>query len=267
MDFVTLTLRDGDDEMGFPGNLEITCKYRLKPDGVLSTELSAATDQPTLCNLAQHSYFNLDDGGASDALDHRLEIDAGAFLLVDDELIPTGFVTPVGGTDFDFRAPRAIRREVEGKQIEYDHNWCLAAAPRPCRRVARLCGAHSGVSMEVWTTDPAFSSMPATRWRATFQGWEAANTGRSRAFALNRRSGRIRRTIPISRRQCSAQARRTDKSRSTISPRSFLDHIFWEVIRRSIVPFVSGKRTGSSEAGSTTRHSPCSTASPRSRSQ
>lgn len=154
VDFVTLSLHDGNGEMGFPGNLEITCTYRLKPDGVLSAELSAVADQPTLCNLAQHSYFNLDDGGATDALDHRLEIDAGAFLPVDDELIPTGFVTPVEGSDFDFRAPRVIRREVEGRQIEYDHNWCLAAAPRPCRRVARLCGARSGVSMEVWTTEP-----------------------------------------------------------------------------------------------------------------
>lgn len=153
-DFVTLTLRDGDGEMGFTGNLDITCIYRLRPGGILSCELSAATDQPTLCNLAHHSYFNLDDGGASDVLDHHLDIDAAAYLPVDHELIPTGAVTPVAGTDFDFRAARAIRREIDGRQIEYDHNWCLAASSRSCRRVARLCGARSGVAMEVWTTEP-----------------------------------------------------------------------------------------------------------------
>lgn len=153
-DFVTLSLRDGDGEMGFPGNLDIACTYRLKPPGILSVELSAVTDRPTLCNLAHHSYFNLDDGGTSDALDHRLQLDAEAYLPVDEEMIPTGAVVPVAGTDFDFRSLRAIRRDREGKQVEYDHNWCLAASSRPCRRVALLEGARSGVSMEVWTTEP-----------------------------------------------------------------------------------------------------------------
>jgi aldose 1-epimerase len=153
-DFVTLSLRDRDGQMGFPGNLDIACTYRLKPPGILSVELSAVTDRPTLCNLAHHSYFNLDDGGSTDVLDHRLHIDAEAFLPVDEEMIPTGSVTPVEGTDFDFRSMRPIRLERGGRQIEYDHNWCLDASRRSCTRVARLEGAHSGVSMEVWTTEP-----------------------------------------------------------------------------------------------------------------
>jgi aldose 1-epimerase len=153
-DFVTLWLRDGDGEMGFPGNLDIACTYRLKPAGILSVELSAVTDRPTLCNLAHHSYFNLDDGGTGDVLDHRLQIDAESFLPVDEEMIPTGSVTPVEGTHFDFRSIRPVRREREGRQVEYDHNWCLDGSRRPCTRVARLEGARSGVSMEVWTTEP-----------------------------------------------------------------------------------------------------------------
>jgi hypothetical protein len=36
------------------------------------------------------TYFNLDDGGTGDALDHLLRIDAEAFLPVGGELIPTG---------------------------------------------------------------------------------------------------------------------------------------------------------------------------------
>jgi aldose 1-epimerase len=153
-DFVTLTLRDPDGWMGFPGDLDITCTYSLQAHGILSVELSAVTNRTTLCNLAHHSYFNLDDGGASDALDHLLEIKAEAFLPVDEDLIPTGRIVPVSGTDFDFRTLRPIRRQSDGKQIAYDHNWCLAGSAQPCRRVARLCGKHSGVSMEVWTTEP-----------------------------------------------------------------------------------------------------------------
>ena len=153
-DFVTLTLRDADGEMGFPGNLDIACTYRLKPDGILSCDLGAVTDRPTPCNLALYSYFNLDDGGASEALDHLLQVDAGDVLPVDEEMIPTGRIASVEGTDFDFRVSRPIRREIGGEQLRYDHNWCLGLSKQPCRRVATLRGARSGLAMEVWTTEP-----------------------------------------------------------------------------------------------------------------
>ncbi|TIR44199.1 MAG: galactose-1-epimerase, partial [Mesorhizobium sp.] len=85
---VTLTLHDPDGTMGFPGALDVTCTYRLKIPGTLSMELTATCEEPTLCNLAQHSYFNLDDGGAGDTLDHRLMLNAGAYTPVDAEMIP-----------------------------------------------------------------------------------------------------------------------------------------------------------------------------------
>ena len=107
--------------MGFPGALEVACTYRMKVPGTLVVELTASADEPTLCNLAHHSYFNLEDGGASDILDHRLTISASAYLPVDGELIPTGVVEPVDGTAFDFRLPRPIRMELEGEQLGYDH--------------------------------------------------------------------------------------------------------------------------------------------------
>lgn len=153
-DFVTLTLHSPDGDMGFPGVLDVTCTYRLKIPGTLSIELTATAEEPTLCNLAHHSYFNLDDGGASDILDHRLMLPAAAYLPVDDELIPTGIVQPVDGTAFDFRHARPIRMEAESRQMVYDHNFCLAAARGPLHQAAWAQGATSGVEMEVWTTEP-----------------------------------------------------------------------------------------------------------------
>lgn len=153
-DFVTLTLHSPDGDMGFPGTLEATCTYRLKIPGTLSVELTATCDRPTLCNLTHHSYFNLDDGGAGDVLDHRLMLAAAAYLPVDEELIPTGVVQPVDGTPFDFALARTVRMEIEGEQVVYDHNFCLAAARGPLRQAAWLQGASSGVEMEVWTTEP-----------------------------------------------------------------------------------------------------------------
>ncbi len=153
-DFVALALRDPDGSMGFPGAVEVTCTYRLKLPGTLLVELTATSDQPTLCNLAHHSYFNLEDGGAGDILDHRLMIAASAYLPVDEELIPTGVVEPVEGSLYDFRAARPIRMESEGGQLAYDHNFCQASERGPLRQAAWAQGASSGVEMEVWTTEP-----------------------------------------------------------------------------------------------------------------
>jgi aldose 1-epimerase len=151
-DYVTFSLHSADGDMGFPGAIDVTCTYRLKIPGTLSVEFTATTDEPTLCNLAHHSYFNLDDGGSGDILDHRMMLNAGAYLPVDDELIPTGVVQPVDGTPFDFRLARPIR--TEDGQLPYDHNFCLAAARGPLHQAAWVQGAASGVEMEVWTTEP-----------------------------------------------------------------------------------------------------------------
>jgi aldose 1-epimerase len=153
-DYVTLSLHAADGEMGFPGAIDVTCTYRLKIPGTLSIEFTATTDEPTLCNLAHHSYFNLDDGGSGDILDHRLMLNASAYLPVDDEMIPTGVVQPVDGTPFDFRYAREIRMGIEGEQLPYDHNFCLAAARGPLHQAAWAQGPTSGIEMEVWTTEP-----------------------------------------------------------------------------------------------------------------
>lgn len=152
-DFATFTIRDPAGWMGFPGALDISCTYRLKPPATLCVELAATCDRPTLCNLAHHSYFNLDDGGRSDILDHRLRIAASAYLPVDEEGIPTGAVMPVEGTAFDFVLPRAIRPS-DGGETPYDHNFCLSAARGPLRQAAWAQGPASGIEMEVWTTEP-----------------------------------------------------------------------------------------------------------------
>ena len=153
-DFLTLTLHSPDGDMGFPGALDVTCTYRLKIPGTLSVELTATTDEPTLCNLAHHSYFNLEDGGSGDVLDHRLMLVAAAYLPVDSELIPDGVVQPVDGSAFDFRQARPIRHQANGGQTLYDHNFCLAAHRGGLKQAAWVQAPNSGVEMELWTTEP-----------------------------------------------------------------------------------------------------------------
>lgn len=52
-DYVTLTIQLADGEMGFPGNLNITCTYMLESKGTLAIRMDAVTDKPTICNQYQ----------------------------------------------------------------------------------------------------------------------------------------------------------------------------------------------------------------------
>ena len=151
-DEAVLEIRCPDGNMGFPGNLDVRCTYRLSGKGALSVVFEAVTDKPTVCNMAQHSYFNLDDGGTSTILGHRMQILADAFLPVDDDLVPDGRVLPVAGTAHDFRVLRDIG--AAGKtQAVYDNNWCLSGARGPLKHAVHAEGAHSGVALDVFTTE------------------------------------------------------------------------------------------------------------------
>ena len=88
-------------EEGYPGNLNVEVIYTLTDDNSLEVDYRATTDQPTVVNLTQHSYFNL--GDEKDILNHQLLLNADAFLPVDETLIPTGKIKAVEGTPFDFR--------------------------------------------------------------------------------------------------------------------------------------------------------------------
>jgi aldose 1-epimerase len=153
-DEAVLEARCPDGNMGFPGNLDVRATYRLTGKGVLSVSLEAVSDAPTVCNLAHHSYFNLNDGGRTPILDHALQINAAAYLPVDDELIPDGRVLPVAGTEFDFQTMRQVRREAGGGQVAYDLNYCVSARRGPLEHVASARAPESGVEMQCWSTEP-----------------------------------------------------------------------------------------------------------------
>ncbi|MDI6027253.1 aldose epimerase family protein [Corticibacterium sp. UT-5YL-CI-8] len=151
-DFVLLALTSPDGDQGYPGAVQVTCRYTASATR-LTIALEARTDRPTLVNLATHAYFNLD--GEGDILGHRLTIPAESYTPIDDALIPTGEIATVEDTRFDFRKPRSIGQGDAGHHEGYDHNFVLAMQPaeRP-HRVARLEGAKGDTSMEIWSTEP-----------------------------------------------------------------------------------------------------------------
>ena len=69
-----------DGEEGYPGTLRVSVSYRVA-NGALTITYDAVSDQDTLCNLTNHSYFNLNGGGT--ALSHTLQIHADRYLRRD----------------------------------------------------------------------------------------------------------------------------------------------------------------------------------------
>ena len=123
-----VVLPDGQD--GFPGNLDITMTYTLTSQNEFQIDYAATTDKPTLCNLSNHTFFNL-RGEGKDILKHQLEINSKWIMAVDSTLIPTGKFVSVRNTPFDFISMRPIGDSinVDHEQLRcghgYDHNWIV----------------------------------------------------------------------------------------------------------------------------------------------
>lgn len=156
-----LTYVSKDGEEGFPGNLSTEVIYRLTDDNALEIEYTATTDKPTVVNLTNHSYFNL-NGGKSDVLNHEISINADNFIPVDATLIPTGEVRPVKSTVFDFTKPVTIGAGINDPKDEqiklgggYDHCWVVNGSKDSLRLAATAYEPTSGRFMEVFTTEPA----------------------------------------------------------------------------------------------------------------
>jgi aldose 1-epimerase len=146
-DSVTLTLDLPDGLGGFPGNRRIRARWQVRAPATLHLRLSAGTDAPTLMNIANHSYWNLD--GTPDWSGHRLRIAADQYLPTDAAMIPTGAVAAVAGSAMDFRQGRVI---TPGGPL-LDTCFCLSDRRRPLREVLWLTGA-SGLCLTVATTEP-----------------------------------------------------------------------------------------------------------------
>ncbi|WP_435139143.1 aldose epimerase family protein [Pseudopelagicola sp. nBUS_19] len=142
---MSITLADG--HMGFPGKLHARLIYSLLPDGVFDIQLLATCDSLTLCNLAHHSYWTLDDSGT--VREHVMQIDAQSYLPVDKELIPTGEVALVADTQFDFRNGAMVKAA-----SALDHNFCISNSPQSIRKVASLKSLRSGIELVIRTTEP-----------------------------------------------------------------------------------------------------------------
>ena len=155
---LTYVAKDGEE--GFPGN--ITCKVLMKltDDNAIDIQYEAETDKPTIVNMTNHSYFNLDGDAGSNA-EHLLTIDADYYTPVDSTFLTTGEIVPVEDTPMDFRTPMPVGERINDfdfVQLKngngYDHNWVLNAKGDINRRAASLKSQKTGIVLDVYTNEP-----------------------------------------------------------------------------------------------------------------
>ncbi|MEZ2129977.1 MULTISPECIES: aldose epimerase family protein [unclassified Sinorhizobium] len=181
-DYVVLKIVDPDGRAGYPGNCTVQVTYRVHDNGVLSVIYETTTDQPTLANVCQHAYFNLD--GRENALDHDIMIAADHYLPTNEKQVPSGEVRSVAGTSFDFREMAPMKRFEGGEQVLYDHNFCFSTERVAKRSVAIARSLNSGVSLEVRTTEPGVQFYTGFKLNVPVPGHGGRKYGAFAGFCL-----------------------------------------------------------------------------------
>ena len=149
---VKMSYLSPDKEEGYPGNLKVSCTYTLDNENKLSLDYEAETDQATIVNLTNHTYFNL-TAGAENIMNHELELTAQKMTEAK-EMIPTGHLVPVEGTVFDFTTQKKLGKDIAGLADGYDLNYVLDNDEGELIYAGCLSESQSGRQVKVFTTQP-----------------------------------------------------------------------------------------------------------------
>lgn len=166
-DGIKFTYTKKDMESGYPGNVTASVTYQLDNNNKLHIKYHAETDQDTLINMTNHTYFNLDGAENTEensVLDHIVELPNSSRYTVNNELaVPTGELASVKDTPFDFKKAKKIKDVInqQSKQLEigsgFDQNYCIDDYDgKTLRKIARVKSEHTGITLKVSTNLPGF---------------------------------------------------------------------------------------------------------------
>ncbi|KAL3819437.1 hypothetical protein ACJIZ3_005342 [Penstemon smallii] len=154
---ITLSYHSHDGEQGFPGDLSVMVTYMIIGKNKLGLKMEAKPlNKPTPVNLATHIYWNLGGHKSGNIFSHRIQLLASKITPVDAKLIPTGEITPINGTPYDFLEPRTIGSKFNELPDGYDINYVLdrTGEVKHLTKAAVVYEDKSGRKMELWTNQP-----------------------------------------------------------------------------------------------------------------
>lgn len=126
-DKLLLMYHSKDMEEGYPGALDLCITYQLVGNQ-LNMTYDARSSEDTICNITNHSYFNLKGEGHGDINDHYLRIKADEYVECDSDGLGHDIATVVN-TPFDFREMHTIGERIHdvNEQLKnghgYDHHF------------------------------------------------------------------------------------------------------------------------------------------------
>ncbi|KAH0750431.1 hypothetical protein KY290_029663 [Solanum tuberosum] len=152
--YITLTYHSADGEEGFPGDVVVSVTYALKDHYNLSVVFKAkALNKATPINLSHHPYWNIGGHNSGDVLSQVVQIFASHITPLDTQHIPTGIISPVKNTPYDFLKPRKVGSRIDKIQNGYDINYALDSTEK-MKHVAIVYDKKSGREMDIKATAP-----------------------------------------------------------------------------------------------------------------
>lgn len=159
-DSVSFFLSAEAGDLGFPGNKEVSVTYTLTDQGRLELHYHAESDENTLINMTNHTYFNLEGAGNGNIEEHTLWLKASHYTPVAAGAIPTGEIAAVSGTPLDFTTPQKvgsrIREDFDQLKLTggYDHNWVIDDFDGSVQLFAEVKAPKSGRVLRAYTNLP-----------------------------------------------------------------------------------------------------------------
>ena len=150
---IELSYLSKDMEEGYPGNLKVKVTYRLTNMNQLMIDYFAETDKVSPVNLTHHGYFNL-TGGKENILNHNMMINASSYIVIDENLIPTGEIRDIQGSPMDFSLPTKVGSRILQVEGGYDHCYVINEGPDQMRFIAKVHEETTGRIMEVYSSEP-----------------------------------------------------------------------------------------------------------------
>lgn len=159
---ITLEYLSSGKEENFPGELSIKVTYTLTDNNELKVTFWAKSDEDTIINLTQHSYFNL-DGHTNDISGQKLSVNSKKILETTSELIPTGNYIDLQGHIFNFSTPKNCPASI-------DNTFVLEG-----KEAAMLYSEKTKIKMTVITNQPALHIYVGGNCFNTVKGKENAD--------------------------------------------------------------------------------------------